>query len=56
MLRGLPPALTARIDAGRDAEAEAVMAQAAAHSTYLRWAARNSRWTFGATSAAEALR
>jgi len=56
VLRGLPPALTALIEAGRDAEAEAVMAQAAAHSTYLRWSAGNSRWTFGATSAAEALR
>ena len=32
------------------------MAQAAAHSTYLRWSAGNSRWTFGATSAAGALR
>ena len=32
------------------------MAQAAAHSTYLRWSAGNSRWTFGVTSAAEALR
>ena len=56
VLRGLPPALTALIEAGRDAEAEAVLAQAAAHSTYLRWSAGNSRWTFGATSAAGALR
>jgi len=56
VLRGRPPALTALIEAGRDAEAEAVMAQAAAHSTHLRWSAGNSRWTFGATSAAEALR
>ena len=54
--RGLPPALSALIGAGRDAEADAVMAQAAAHSTYLRWSAGNSRWTFGVTSAAEALR
>jgi alpha-beta hydrolase superfamily lysophospholipase len=56
VLRGLPPALTALIEAGRDAEADAVLAQAAAHSTYLRWSAGNSRWTFGVTSAAEALR
>ncbi len=56
VLRGLPQALPALIEAGRDAEAEAVMVQAAAHSTYLRWAAGNSRWTFGATSAVQALR
>ncbi|WP_300610193.1 alpha/beta fold hydrolase [Trebonia sp.] len=56
VLRGLPQALPALIEAGRDAEAEAVMAQAAAHSAYLRWAAGNSRWTFGATSAVQALR
>ena len=56
VLRGLPPALAALIEAGRDAQAEAVMAQAAAHSTYLRWSAGNARWTFGATSAAQALR
>ena len=54
--RGLPPALSALIDAGRDAEADAIMAQAAANSTYLRWSAGNSRWTFGVTSAAQALR
>lgn len=56
VLRGLPPALTALTEAGRDAEAEAVLAQAAAHSTYLRWSAGNSRWTLGTTSAAETLR
>ncbi|HEY0117218.1 MAG TPA: hypothetical protein VGC04_00385 [Cellulomonas sp.] len=32
------------------------MAQAAAHSTYLRWAVANTRWTFGVTSDAEAFR
>jgi pimeloyl-ACP methyl ester carboxylesterase len=56
VLRGLPPALPAPIEAGRDAQADAIMAQAAAHSTYLRWSVGNSRWTFGATSAAQALR
>ncbi len=56
VLRGLPAALPALIEAGRDAEAEAVMAQTATHSAYLRWAAGNSRWTFGATSAVQALR
>jgi pimeloyl-ACP methyl ester carboxylesterase len=54
--RGLPPALLALTDAGRDAEASAIMAQAATDSTYLRWSMGNSRWTFGATSAAAALR
>ena len=53
--RGLPPA-DRPVRAGRDAEAEAVMAQAATHSTYLRWSVGNSRWTFGATSGAETLR
>ncbi len=41
---------------GRDAEAGAVMAQAAEHSPYLRWAAGNTKWTFGTPSAAEGLR
>jgi alpha-beta hydrolase superfamily lysophospholipase len=53
---GLPPTLLTPVDAGRDAEADAIMAQAAVQSTNLRWSVGNSRWTFGATSAAAALR
>ena len=32
------------------------MAVATAHSTYLRWAVGNTKWTFGVTSSADAFR
>lgn len=54
--RGLPPKVTELLADGRDADADAVMAQAAEHSPHLRWAAGNTKWTFGAASPAEGLR
>ncbi|MGD0984165.1 MAG: alpha/beta hydrolase [Acidimicrobiales bacterium] len=56
VINGLPPALTDLFAAGHEAEAEAIMAQAAAHSTYLRWAVGNTKWTFGVASSSEAFR
>jgi pimeloyl-ACP methyl ester carboxylesterase len=56
VIRGLPPALADLFAAGREAEGEAIMAQAAALSTYMRWASRNTKWTFGVASSAEAFR
>ncbi len=56
VLRGLPQAVPALLDAGRDEEADAVLEKASANSTNLRWSMGNSRWTFGVATVAEALR
>jgi len=55
VLRSLPPAVPGLLAAGRDAELEAILAQATAHSTYLRWSVGNAGWTFGGTSPTEVL-
>jgi alpha-beta hydrolase superfamily lysophospholipase len=56
VLRGLPPTLPPLLEAGRVEEADAILDRAAAHNTTLRWSVGNSRWTFGETTAAQALR
>jgi hypothetical protein len=53
--RQLPPWLLQWILDSQDADAERVLAMAASHNTSLRWALRNSVWTFGADSVAYTL-
>ncbi|RDI65203.1 alpha/beta hydrolase family protein [Nocardia pseudobrasiliensis] len=54
--RMLPPFLTEWVEAGRDEEANSVLALMISFSAQLRWAMNNGVWTFGAASPAEFIR
>ncbi len=51
--RALPPFVSAWIDDGNDAAANAVMTMLMTHSTELRWALRNGLWVMGRDTLAD---
>ncbi|MER0444277.1 alpha/beta fold hydrolase [Streptomyces sp. Edi4] len=54
--RGMPAEVITWIAEGRDAQANAALAAAAAENTQVRWALRNGVWTLGAQSYADLVR
>ncbi|WP_067817036.1 alpha/beta hydrolase family protein [Nocardia inohanensis] len=55
-LRAIPPFLTDWIMNHHDDRSEPVIALMMAHNTSIRWALRNGKWTFGATSHSDYIR